>query len=99
MQVEILTDGEILPAVREIVSETGDIDVAVAFWGSGAEVETGIAAKLNGCVRIVCDASSGCCNPETIEKIAKLPNVKGKSLDGLHAKSMGFKQKDQCGFC
>ena len=76
----------ILEQVRSLVGEDGDVRAAVAFWGSKAVDQTGIAHKRNGCVRVLCDLFSGSCNPNEIETLLNCSNVKVRTVHGMHAK-------------
>ena len=86
--MNFLSNQRILEQVRSLVGEDGDVRAAVAFWGSNAVDQTGIAHKRNGRVRVLCDLFSGSCNPYEIETLLNCSNVKVKvrTLYGMHAK-------------
>ena len=84
--MKFLSNQHILEHVRSLVGEDGEVRAAVAFWGSGAVEQTGIAQKRNGCVRVLCDLFSGACNPSEIQFLLDCPNVKIRTLHGMHAK-------------
>ena len=84
--MRFLTGTDIHREVVNIMSRTGEVMAAVAYWGSGASELTGIARKKNRKkTRIICDLLSGSCNPAEIEKLMKF-GVQVKTLDRLHAK-------------
>lgn len=84
--MDFLSNQRILEQVRRLVDEDGDVRAAVAFWGSNAVDQTGIAHKRNGRVRVLCDLFSGSCNPYEIETLLNCSNVKVRTLYGMHAK-------------
>ena len=84
--MRFLTGTEIQHEVMKIMSRTGDVTAAVAYWGEGASERTGIAKnKKRNKARIICDLLSGACNPAEIEKLMQL-GVQVATLDRLHAK-------------
>jgi hypothetical protein len=60
------------------------IDIAVAFWGAGAHDLLGLGAALPGS-RIICDAYSGACNPNTLKALLAA-GFDVRFFHGLHAK-------------
>ena len=84
--MNFLSNQRILEQVRSLVGEDGDVRAAVAFWGSNAVDQTGIAHKRNGRVRVLCDLFSGSCNPYEIETLLNCSNAKVRTLYGMHAK-------------
>ena len=84
--MRFLTGTDIQREVVKIMSRTGEVMAAVAYWGDGASQRTGITKKKSrNKARIICDLLSGACNPAEIEKLMKL-GVQVKTLDRLHAK-------------
>lgn len=84
--VRLLTGTEIQHEVANIMSRTGKVMAAVAYWGEGASERTGIARnKRRNKAQVICDLLSGACNPAEIEKLMRL-DVQVKTLDRLHAK-------------
>ena len=84
--MRFLTGTEIQHEVANIMSRTGEVMAAVAYWGEGASDRTGIAKnKKRKKARIICDLLSGACNPAEIERLMQL-GVQVKTLDRLHAK-------------
>jgi len=69
-QIQTLIDQEVNQPLR----------FAVAYWGAGADF------KLRGASRIICDLSSGLCNPIVIRSMLERDNVVVLQLDSLHAK-------------
>jgi hypothetical protein len=71
-------------ALRELIAEEGELVLAVAFWGQGAEkiVHSRPGRKL----KMICNLQSGATNPETIDRIRRINQVEVKQHDRLHAK-------------
>lgn len=74
--------------IRSMVASEDRLDVAVAFWGRGAEEL--IHPKRDKPLRIVCNLRSGGTNPAVIKKLVarakKIENVQILQCDRLHAK-------------
>ncbi len=84
--MRFLTGTDIQREVVKIMSRTGEVMAAVAYWGDGASERTGITRKKHrNKARVICDLLSGACNPAEVEKLMKL-GVQVKTLDRLHAK-------------
>ena len=84
--MRFLTGPAIQKQVKKVTGRTGDLMVAVAYWGDGAAERTGLSHRKNPRqVRIVCDLLSGACSPDEIESMIRL-GVRVKTLDRLHAK-------------
>ena len=84
--MRFLAGANIQTQVRTIASRTGEVMAAVAYWGSGAAVRTGLTEHDDpASVRVICDLLSGACNPAEIEALTEL-GVSVKTLDRLHAK-------------
>lgn len=69
--------------VKTLLASEGNIDVAVAFVGEGANLW--FSGKKTT-YRIIINLASGATNPSEIEEISKSKNCKIKQLDNLHAK-------------
>lgn len=73
-------------AIETLINEEENIDIAVAFWGQGAEKVLNQPGKK---FRIICNLASGGTNPSVIEKIrAQSKSIEVKQSDTLHAKIM-----------
>lgn len=70
--------------VKTLLSSDGPVDVAIAFWGRGAEDI--IASSINGKRRIVCNLASGGTNPMVIRALYGTTNIEVRQDDSLHAK-------------
>ncbi|SDF96860.1 MULTISPECIES: phospholipase D-like domain-containing protein [Rhodanobacteraceae] len=70
--------------VKELFATEQPLDVAIAFWGTGAEAKA--VSKAGSARRIICNLGSGGTNPDVIEKLGESPRVSVKKLDNLHAK-------------
>ena len=71
-----------LPTLKKVIVEAASIDMAVAFWGNGAEK---LLLGSDKPIRIVCNLTSGGTNPSVIEAIQKR-GVEVRHLSDLHAK-------------
>lgn len=77
---------DILSAIKAAFEDAERADLAVAYWGLDAVKRLGVGG-IAGPVRILCDAWSGACNPEELERILKLEtDVELRTLRGLHTK-------------
>lgn len=71
--------------IEQILKESTDIKLAVAFWGFGSN-ETIKFAK-NKKVKIICNLESGATNPHELIKIGKMIDFNSiRSINNLHAK-------------
>jgi phosphatidylserine/phosphatidylglycerophosphate/cardiolipin synthase-like enzyme len=89
-KITFLEGKHTLDVVREILEvEKREIALAVAFWGDSAIEKIRADEWTAKKVSIVCNATSGCCNPSVLEslrkKFNKSPSVV-KSNPKLHAK-------------
>jgi hypothetical protein len=69
--------------IVELISNSGEIDCAVAFWGRGATDL--FPSTREKSIRIICDLMSGACNPAVIRDLMKL-GAEIKKAEGMHAK-------------
>ncbi len=85
MGIKVLTEPEsILEAVQGTI-KGGHASIAVAFWGTGAPESLGLTKVGPEGIRIVCNLSSGGCNPEVIRDLLKRGfNI--RAHQDLHAK-------------
>ena len=81
--MKFLTGDEIAREIKHLVNKRGKVRAAVAFWGSGAAEETGLASKGKG--QILCDLFSGACNPNEVRKLRD-SGLEVRTLHGMHAK-------------
>lgn len=74
---------EYLAQIRRLIDRSDKVDMAVAFWGKGADalVPPGAGRK----VRIICNLSSGGTNPEPVAALMQR-GFEVRQLDDLHAK-------------
>ena len=70
-------------AIEELIKGSKKLDVAVAFWGKGAE---GFIPDSGKSIRIVCNLRSGGTNPFVIKSLMKCEGIEIRNLDVLHAK-------------
>lgn len=78
----------ILRQARSLISSPKPVDIAIAFWGRGAVEQLGLGRAGKG-TRILMNAKSGACNPDTLEEILALSQhgfVQARCSDSLHAK-------------
>ncbi len=71
-----------LPILKKLIGEATSIDMAVAFWGDGAER---LLLGLGKPTRIVCNLTSGGTNPSVIEALQN-DGIEVRHLSDLHAK-------------
>lgn len=75
-------------AVARMVAEESSLDVAVAFWGKGAEMK--VHPDKSKPIRIICNLQSGGTNPWVIARFLKRAelnsNIQIRQCDLLHAK-------------
>lgn len=74
---------EVAEWVRE---QTGELEIAVAFWGAGAVEELGLAKRKKP-FRVLLDLSAGASNPAEIRKLLKIKKASVLHLERLHAKA------------
>lgn len=80
-----LTSDEYLKSVEGLLSESESIDIAVAFWGQGAEV---LIPQTGKKLRVLCNLTMGGTNPDVIKALQVYPSIEIKALSRLHAKVM-----------
>lgn len=71
-------------AVKELFASDQPLDVAIAFWGKGAEAKA--LSKGNAQRRIICNLASGGTNPKVVTALSNATGVTVRKLDNLHAK-------------
>jgi hypothetical protein len=74
MAVEFLHHSGIKIAVSDLLQvPTGDICIAVAFWGLGSStlLLNQIGGESRGRLKVLCDLMSGACNPAEIESLIR----------------------------
>ena len=79
-----VTSTEYEEVVTSIAKEEGELLVAVAFWGRGAE--SIVYPRPSGPVKMICNLKSGATNPATIEELHNKKDIILKQHDRLHAK-------------
>lgn len=85
--IEFLTDRETLDFARQsLIDEKEKIALAVAFWGNGSVEALGVREWRAKNKRIICNATSGACNPLVLQKLNEIPNLELKTNPKLHAK-------------
>jgi phosphatidylserine/phosphatidylglycerophosphate/cardiolipin synthase-like enzyme len=68
IQMQFINNGGALKTIAGfLTAEKDDIAIAVAFWGGDAQELLQIENWKAQRVRIVCDATSGACNPQTLQ--------------------------------
>lgn len=84
-----LSSEKYLEQFFNLIKESDDLSVAVAFWGDGAQALIANAWRGQS-LRLVCNLSTGGTNPKVIRDLLKLaeerPGIKILKLDNLHAK-------------
>lgn len=70
--------------LRTVVAEDGELLLAVAFWGRGAE--SVVLSRPKRKLRLICNLHSGASNPDTIDTLRCEKGVDVRQHDRLHAK-------------
>lgn len=70
-------------AITQQIAESDQVDIAVAFWGKGAEEFIPDSGKT---MRIICNLRTGGTNPSVIEALMERDGIEIRNLDVLHAK-------------
>lgn len=70
--------------IKELIKDSSDVRIAVAFWGQGAQDLLKCRQK-NASVKIICNLLSGATNPAPIRELMNADMVV-HTLDTLHAK-------------
>jgi hypothetical protein len=81
--ITFLPGVHIRKGIVELISNSSQIDCAVAFWGRGATDL--FKSTRQKSIRIICDLMSGACNPDVIRELMNL-GAEIKMVDGMHAK-------------
>ena len=88
--MQFLAGSDVVAHVRQLLEKPEPARLAVAFWGSGAISSLGLDSRhLRGRkTRIICDLTSGVCNPKEIERLLALQEkgLEIRAMKGLHAK-------------
>jgi hypothetical protein len=85
--MQFLNGSETLESIaRLLISEDTEIAIAVAFWGGAAAERLSIKKWTAQKIRLVCNAASGACNPETLRFLSKKFGASFKTNLNLHAK-------------
>jgi len=79
-----LTSSRYYKAVKDLISASTNLRVAVAFWGDGAQRLFPI--KRTGKTRVICNLLTGGTNPKTIAVLRSRRGYMIRTLDKLHAK-------------
>lgn len=69
-----------------VKDESGPLDIAVAFWGTGAVKELGLDLPGRK-IRVLLDLSSGATNPDAVRQLLKYFPNKVRAVNRLHAKA------------
>lgn len=79
-----VTSSEYQEVVTSISEEDGELLVAVAFWGRGAD--SIIKPRLGQTVKLICNLASGATNPDVIDALRNKKGISLRQHDRLHAK-------------
>lgn len=82
--IEFVSGNALTSRICQVVKSTTQIDLAVAFWGSGSIERLALPDNLEH-VRILCDLTSGACNPNVVHELHSR-QAKIWTKDGMHAK-------------
>ncbi|WP_298160000.1 DUF445 family protein, partial [Ferrovum sp.] len=72
--------------VLALIDGSTNIDIAIAFWGQGADKVICGAANKGKTIRIICNLLSGGTNPAPIQTLISCDKVEIKHITSLHAK-------------
>lgn len=79
----LLFDYHYLQGIRVAIEAAKQIDVAVAFWGAGADR---LFENTDVKIRVICNLQSGGTNPVPISLLQARENVEVRQCSDLHAK-------------
>ena len=85
-QMELVTEAEMRARLAELVEESTQVRMAVAFWRVGSLDNLNLTA---GTTRIICNLARGATNPHEIDKIRNA-GIEVFQHDDLHAKAYLF---------
>ncbi|MGO8184197.1 phospholipase D family protein [Rhizobium leguminosarum] len=80
-----LDEAAALKSVREMLLDSDEATLVVAFWGAGAIKSLGLQKSWKS-LRIVCNLDSGACNPCEVEELMSLQNAEVRTDWRLHGK-------------
>ena len=86
--MDFLHGEQIQEAIKDLVAEKEDLEIAVAYWGKGALKQTGLLERIQknpDGIKIICDLTSGACNPAPIKRLRK-EKVQIRTAEKMHAK-------------
>jgi hypothetical protein len=85
--VQFVKDEDTLELVAQLLkSEEVEIALAVAFWGGDATERLDIARWRARKVRVICNATSGACNPKALKGLRSKIGANLRTNPNLHAK-------------
>jgi hypothetical protein len=79
----LLREDDLPGKFRSLKKAASETLIAVPFWGTGA---IGALGLNRGTSRVICNLSSGACNPYEIEDLEKLDGITVRTNSRLHAK-------------
>ena len=86
-QMQFVSGKDTLKSVAEFLkSEDVEIALAVAFWGGDAMKRLGVAEWKAKNVRMICNATSGACNPLALKDLRSHIGSNLRTNPNLHAK-------------
>jgi hypothetical protein len=80
--LKFIEGSELIKEFRDLKEERARVDLAIAFWGKDSSSKLQI--EKGNRTRIICNLESGACNPNEIEKLQTLADI--RTLSDLHAK-------------
>lgn len=85
--MKFLPDRKMEKELARLFKKATQARIAVAYWGADATDRIAISELKSKDAQVVCNLTSGGCNPKEIQKLQKLLGAKRVSrLDNLHAK-------------
>ena len=85
-----LNGPDVIKSIRGGLRVSSRARFAVAYWGSGAIERLGLRDLDAKAITVVCDARSGGCDPNELQKLSSLLGDNLRTLDRLHAKIWVF---------
>ena len=92
MKIEFLKNEQILGKIKWMVANkrlfNKPLRIAVAYWGKQSLTKTGLIKRIISNpdrIQIICDLTSGSCNPNPIDRLRKF-KVETRTQDDMHAK-------------
>lgn len=85
--MKFCSGADLTKAICEVTqSGQGDLYLIVSYWGTGGLDRIGLAKPQGRQIYILCDVTSGSCNPSEIKKLRKRDDIRLRHRRQLHSK-------------